>query len=236
MNWSQRSGYRPYIGMAPAAGTSRARVRAPLVCAAALLAATASAAAVPDCPGHLAAWAPECWVAENARISFGGDRCGAQPRAAARGAAPPAALVCPPCNPRDTHAPIPGMHPHRLPPPCVPCRPHKCPPAPMRALPPPCMFRRRSTVYWTPFTSDKWGNALSGYWQARALALLAGYGFDAYGAPRPSPPPSPPHPPPTHTHTTHHTPQGAARCAGPMRCRTASLRAASQLPPFRAPA
>jgi hypothetical protein len=24
---------------------------------------------------------------------------------------------------------------------------------------------------------------LSGYWQARALALLAGYGFDSYGAP-----------------------------------------------------
>lgn len=36
------------------------------------------------------------------------------------------------------------------------------------------------TFYWTPFTSEKWGNALSGYWQARALALLAGYGFDSY--------------------------------------------------------
>jgi hypothetical protein len=36
-------------------------------------------------------------------------------------------------------------------------------------------------MYWTPFTSDRWGNVLSGYWQARALALLAGYGFDAYG-------------------------------------------------------
>ena len=36
------------------------------------------------------------------------------------------------------------------------------------------------TIYWTPSTSSRWGNALSPYWQARALAHLAGYGFDAY--------------------------------------------------------
>jgi hypothetical protein len=36
------------------------------------------------------------------------------------------------------------------------------------------------TIYWTPNTSSRWGNALSPYWQARALAYLAGYGFNAY--------------------------------------------------------
>lgn len=44
------------------------------------------------------------------------------------------------------------------------------------------MFGEDRVLYWTPFTSDRWGNALSGYWQARALARLAGFGFDAYGA------------------------------------------------------
>lgn len=29
--------------------------------------------------------------------------------------------------------------------------------------------------YWTPYTSQRWGNVLSPYWQARALALLAGH-------------------------------------------------------------
>lgn len=29
--------------------------------------------------------------------------------------------------------------------------------------------------YWTPHTSKRWGNVLSPYWQARALALLAGH-------------------------------------------------------------
>eukprot|EP00882_Tetradesmus_deserticola_P011111 GHRQ01011748.1.p1 GENE.GHRQ01011748.1~~GHRQ01011748.1.p1 ORF type:complete len:342 (+),score=112.74 GHRQ01011748.1:47-1072(+) len=37
------------------------------------------------------------------------------------------------------------------------------------------------TLYYTPYTSRRWGNALSPYWQARALALIAGQGFDAYG-------------------------------------------------------
>ncbi|KAF6254758.1 hypothetical protein COO60DRAFT_1462514 [Scenedesmus sp. NREL 46B-D3] len=36
------------------------------------------------------------------------------------------------------------------------------------------------TLYFTPYTSRRWGNALSPYWQARALALIAGQGFDAY--------------------------------------------------------
>lgn len=34
--------------------------------------------------------------------------------------------------------------------------------------------------YWTPYTSARWGNVLSPYWQARALAELAGHGFNAY--------------------------------------------------------
>lgn len=34
--------------------------------------------------------------------------------------------------------------------------------------------------YWTPYTSKRWGNVLSPYWQARALAELAGHGFNAY--------------------------------------------------------
>ncbi|WIA28952.1 hypothetical protein OEZ86_011475 [Tetradesmus obliquus] len=36
------------------------------------------------------------------------------------------------------------------------------------------------TLYFTPYLSRRWGNALSPYWQARALALIAGQGFDAY--------------------------------------------------------
>lgn len=34
--------------------------------------------------------------------------------------------------------------------------------------------------YWTPYTSQRWGNVLSPYWQARALAELAGHGFNGY--------------------------------------------------------
>ncbi|KAF8072825.1 hypothetical protein HT031_000485 [Scenedesmus sp. PABB004] len=37
------------------------------------------------------------------------------------------------------------------------------------------------TLYHTPFTSRRWGNALSPYWQARALAVVAGQGFNAFG-------------------------------------------------------
>lgn len=41
--------------------------------------------------------------------------------------------------------------------------------------------KQKRTVYYTPYTSDRWGNALSSYWAARSLAVLAGYAFDAYG-------------------------------------------------------
>lgn len=41
--------------------------------------------------------------------------------------------------------------------------------------------RGNNIFYWTPYTSTRWGNALSPYWQARAVAELAGYGFNAYG-------------------------------------------------------
>lgn len=41
-------------------------------------------------------------------------------------------------------------------------------------------LRGNRRLYWSPFTSDRWGNALSPYWQARAIAELAGHGFSAY--------------------------------------------------------
>eukprot|EP00877_Chromochloris_zofingiensis_P015247 jgi/Chrzof1/9977/Cz04g22180.t1 len=36
-----------------------------------------------------------------------------------------------------------------------------------------------NTLTWTPYTSSRWGNALSPYWQARAMATLGGLDFDS---------------------------------------------------------
>jgi hypothetical protein len=118
----------------------------------------------PDCPGA-DKWFPECWALALARVSAGNDRraCPGPPRPFER-------------RPRWM---LPAAAAPRRSPSVAPRRPlPRTSPTPFTAPP-------NRTLYWTPFTSKRWGNALSGYWAARALALLAGFGFDAYGAPGP---------------------------------------------------
>jgi hypothetical protein len=159
-----------------AGGASAARARAP----------------GPRCDALERGWFPECWVAAHARIMIGDDRCGG---AAATG--PGLAVLCRlGCRggrpavatgraPHASHAPKPppehqdhvinALHVRKV------GRAHHLRPLPQPPTQPSAPPKKHRTMYWTPFTSEKWGNALSGYFQARALALLAGYGFDSYG-------------------------------------------------------
>jgi hypothetical protein len=41
-------------------------------------------------------------------------------------------------------------------------------------------FGINNTVFWVPYSTSRWGNVLSPYWQARGLAHTAGWNFDSY--------------------------------------------------------